>query len=79
MIDRFAFHFVQQISYEKTRNDSYIRVNNNAVFRGHYNDPGECKRFYVTFNGEECTDPEPIDWVTFSDQAGDMIRSATSM
>ena len=54
-------------------------MNYNAVFRGHYNDPGECKRFYVTFNGEECTDPAPIDWVTYSAQTGDMRRSATSM
>ena len=54
-------------------------MNYNTVFSGHRQVTAQCKRFYVTFNGEECTDPEPIDWVTFSDQAGDMIRSATSM
>ena len=54
-------------------------MNYNTVFRGHRNTPYTCKRFYVTLNGEECTDPGPIDWVTYSMQTGDMIRSATSM
>ena len=54
-------------------------MNYNTVFSGHRNTPSECKRFYVTFNGEECTDPGPIDWVTYSKQTGDMRRSATSM
>ena len=53
-------------------------MNYNTVLRGGTN-VHQCKRFYVTFNGEECTDPGPIDWVTYSEQTGDMIRSATSM
>ena len=54
-------------------------MNYNTVFSGHRQVSAQCKRFYVTFNGEECTDPGPIDWVTYSKQTGDMRRSATSM
>ena len=79
LLEKFTSYFVQQITYEKTRNDSYIRVNYNTVFNGHSYVTDECKRFYVTFNEEECTDPGPIDWVTYNEQRIDVTRSATSM
>ena len=53
-------------------------MNYSTVFSGHRKVTTQCKRFYVTFNGEECTDPAPIDWVTYNLQTGEMIRSATS-
>ena len=73
-----TFHVMQQVYYNKIRDDTRLRVNFLTSLLGHNEVADQCKRFFITFDGHECGNPHPIDWVTYSSQTGDMRRNANS-
>ena len=57
---RICFTRLQECDFVKLRSDSYLRV----VYMGNLrirSCTACCKRWYFTFNDEECKDPAPID------------------
>ena len=73
-----SFHYLQQVTYNKTKSESALRVIFSTSFGGHINDPGKCSRFYVTFDDLECTNPMGIERLSFSNHEGSMRRSNNS-
>ena len=66
--------FLQYVTYDKQREDTWIRVKWHTSFRGHYHNPGYCHMWYVTFDGSACSSPMRIARYDYSATAGDCHR-----
>lgn len=66
------------MTYYKSREDSAVRVIYSTSFGGHLDSERHCTKFYVTFDGAECTNPEPIHRVSYSAQTGRLHRTENS-
>jgi len=48
------------------------------VLRGHYQQSNGCNRWYFTFNGQECVNPGPIEYVVYSSASQNYYRPSDS-
>jgi len=46
--------------------------------RGHRNDIGYCNHWYLTFDGNKCTNPDTIEMLDYSPNLGDHHRTMSS-
>jgi len=67
------FNFYQECSFIKKNSNTHLRV----VYQGNMRviSAGTCSRWYITFNGAECS--MPIDTAVYSGGAWNIIRTAT--
>ena len=56
---------MQTCSFTKQYSDTYLYVAISANLRLYNSNPG-CCRWYITFNGAECSDPDRIEAVTYA-------------
>jgi len=68
----------QRVMYTKEMSDSGLRVVLHMVVRGHGDSPGNCTRWFLTFNGAVCSNPSSIENVDYSSGTGNHHRVTDS-
>ena len=68
----------QFATYPKLRHDTGIRVIQHNNARGHSNAAGYCHHWYLTFDGNKCTNPGTIEQLDYSETTGDFHRAMDS-
>lgn len=59
----FLMQFAQIINYIKSSPVTMLRVSYYATLGVASTTGGECRKVFVTFNGKDCANPAPIDWI----------------
>jgi len=54
------------VKYPKSLTDSGLRVILHMAVRGHLSVPDHCNRWYLTFDGNKCTNPDTIEMLDYS-------------